>query len=545
MLDIEEQLHRYARAAGDSVPAAQASARAGNRWARVLLVAALLVAFVAGGILVAVSGGGEDDVTVVAGPGRAGGWTTMPAGPLTGRTGEVAVSTEGEMIIWGGRADQRFDDGAAYSFDTGMWRPLAPSPLSPRSDAIGVWTGTEVLIWGGTERDGEGLGNGAAYNPETNSWRELPDLEATQSRGDDTTGVWTGSDLVLVGVDPTPEANLTTNSFALDLATAEWRPLAPLEGPEIHIRNVVWSGTEVLATTATVDGSLLVDALDLDTVSWQRRAEAQVPSLEVTATAVWTGSRLALVGLQTDGVLIDVGTGETASLPAAGTRNHRRFPTVALDRGLIVVGERWFNPTAGAWSDTGPIPGPERFGPSAVTRGGALYVWGGRGCLPDGTCDSPSADSGPGLVWTMPSVDEQAAPETPPESPGTTAGGRVIVIGPPDQMTPADLEALQDAQARFPLPAGAAFETPGQSARVGETTLMSGLAYAAACMWFEQLVPAVDTGDLERQDRAFAALQEIRDMNTGGLVESTVDDVVAAARRGDTSVATQQITTNC
>jgi hypothetical protein len=66
------------------------------------------------------------------------------------------------------------------------WRRAAASPLSPRNQAIGVWTGGEVIVFGGTQRPmcpacdwavpPERLRDGAAYNPQTNTWRAIAPL---------------------------------------------------------------------------------------------------------------------------------------------------------------------------------------------------------------------------------------------------------------------------------------------------------------------------------------------------------------------------------
>ncbi len=66
------------------------------------------------------------------------------------------------------------------------WVQLGQSPLSPRNDAVGVWTGSEVLVLGGTETPMcpvcdyaepiARLTDGAAYAPSTDTWRPIADL---------------------------------------------------------------------------------------------------------------------------------------------------------------------------------------------------------------------------------------------------------------------------------------------------------------------------------------------------------------------------------
>jgi hypothetical protein len=83
--------------------------------------------------------------------------------------------------VWGGQSSAALDaylnDGAAYNPDANTWRSLAPSPLSKRSHFGAVWTGKHLVIIGGqtTEAinaDGTlNLANDAAtYDPQTDTW---------------------------------------------------------------------------------------------------------------------------------------------------------------------------------------------------------------------------------------------------------------------------------------------------------------------------------------------------------------------------------------
>jgi N-acetylneuraminic acid mutarotase len=80
------------------------------------------------------------------------------------------------MIVWGGSSRGRlFNDGAAYNPETSTWRQIAPAPIEGRTGHTTVWTGDEMIVWGGCcEQRGDEFGDGAAYNPELNTWRMLP-----------------------------------------------------------------------------------------------------------------------------------------------------------------------------------------------------------------------------------------------------------------------------------------------------------------------------------------------------------------------------------
>jgi len=295
-------------------------------------------------------------------------------------------------------------------------------------------------------------------------------------------------------------------------------------------------------------------AYDPATDTWRQLAPFEnARARSDRTTAVWTGSRLALIGQMTPGLLIDPATGNITPLAAAESTNPNRFPTVLLDGGIVSVGDRWLDLTASTWHDTAPIPGPERHEPVAVTHDGRLYVWGGTGCPPDGACDDILvSDPGTGVIWTPPS-DESAAPDEAPITSTTfnmfdalDGGGRSVEFGPQDEMTPEDLQILREIEAHFTLPEGASIGPPGPRGGESVNMLHSGLAYAAMCAWFEEVVPAVDEGRADDLPAILGALEAIRnDEGPIGLARSSIDEAAAAARRGDSAPARHDLTVNC
>jgi hypothetical protein len=151
MPDVIEQLRSY----GDAVEAAVPPAVVRKpRDRRPLLVAAavLLVATGAATAVWALRSTGDGPtpaVDTVEETGEPAGWQTLDPGPLDPREASALVWTGDELVVWGGAREQStdgFSDGAAYDPETASWRTLSPSPL-PGSPAIGVWTGEEVLVW--------------------------------------------------------------------------------------------------------------------------------------------------------------------------------------------------------------------------------------------------------------------------------------------------------------------------------------------------------------------------------------------------------------
>ena len=222
-------------------------------------------------------------------------WRRIPSGPLSGRSGHVAVWTGDELIIWGGYLTaaerERYDgEGAAFDPETSRWRPLSKSPLPAGYDAMGAWTGTEVIVlvspMGIEEDDYPKFAHAAAYDPSTDSWRELerppfvtnvsppaPFLDGklfllslngpvdggeTDGKSYDTGGIFDSSlEKWLTHSDPPQRPNhrwgqvalddeVVIDGLAYDPRADSWRviPEFPLKPREFPV--VVWTGRELI-----------------------------------------------------------------------------------------------------------------------------------------------------------------------------------------------------------------------------------------------------------------------------------------------------------
>lgn len=114
-------------------------------------------------------------------------WSSSSPMPILPAERQTQVWTDSELIVWGGLAtygerpdengDFVFGEGAAYDPATDTWRMIAPSPLTDRCDHSATWTGDEIVFFGGMEICGHpGIvadGHAAAYDPGTDQWREL------------------------------------------------------------------------------------------------------------------------------------------------------------------------------------------------------------------------------------------------------------------------------------------------------------------------------------------------------------------------------------
>jgi len=148
------------------------------------------------------------------------------------RDHHAAVWTGTEMIIWGGFINDGITPtGGRYNPVTDLWTPtnIADSPIT-RMWPVGVWTGTEMIVWGGNDWLFLGdLGDGARYNPATDSWTPINPAGAPTPRI--AQGVWTGSELLLWG-----GAN-DSSGGRYDPAIDSWIPTTLVGAPR-----VLWGG---------------------------------------------------------------------------------------------------------------------------------------------------------------------------------------------------------------------------------------------------------------------------------------------------------------
>ena len=132
------------------------------------------------------------------------GWRDMAPSTtagLSGRFEHEAVWTGSQMIVWGGSMEGTATpsaDGAAYDPETDTWRSLPPAPIAGRTEHAVLWTGSKVLIWGGRgEEHYDDLQNvwviqfhddGALFDP--TSWTWEPVAPAPLSKRSQTFAAW-------------------------------------------------------------------------------------------------------------------------------------------------------------------------------------------------------------------------------------------------------------------------------------------------------------------------------------------------------------------
>jgi hypothetical protein len=243
-----------------------------------------------------------------------GAWRLL-ARPPTGFISHAAVPapvwTGEEVLAWDG---SNIDDtsgawidggrGAAYNPATDRWRQLPRSPLSNRTWPIVAWTGQELLVIAGSCGDAGEIRcqDGAAYNPAANTWTPIPAL-AGGAIAPETVSAWTGSELLIWSATTSQDGLRIRNSAsAYNPRTRRWRTLPPAPITPRRLAAAVWAGDRLLVWGGLrhLPGGKLAypdDAAAYHPRSnrWQPLADAPVPGRALPLT-VWTGDRAIFIG---------------------------------------------------------------------------------------------------------------------------------------------------------------------------------------------------------------------------------------------------------
>ncbi|GBD84600.1 kelch motif protein [bacterium BMS3Abin02] len=321
-------------------------------------------------------------------------WRPMAPAPEARRS-PAAVWTGSRMLIWGGdramgdsTVPDLADDGFAYDPATDTWSLIPAAPIAGRCSMFNVWTGTELIVWGGmVDHDGMygAVGDGAAYDPATNTWRVL--APSPLGGKDPGVGVWTGHEMIIGGNGDATDGDLGWASY--DPVTDSWSEIP--DPPGVRSSSVyvgVWTGTEVLFSPFGVpDQPAPLAAYNPRLGEWRLTA---LPPVNLSAVpAVWTGSWVVFWGHTVAGM-----------------------PGVAPMAGVV------YDPAADTWERLAPDSLGTRWVGSLVATGDGVIVWGGQSYRPYGASSTPLHDDGAILV--LPPSRALAPTSTTTTAPSTT-----------------------------------------------------------------------------------------------------------------------------
>ncbi len=280
-----------------------------------------------------------------------GHWRTLPPAPIASRESPAIVWTGKEMLVWGGSSAAApaqetilHADGAAYDPESRTWRRLPAAPLTARQYASATWTGTELVIWGGyTNADGSTIANdGAAYNPVTNRWRKLGasplPAEATAL------AVWDGRRVVMLSTnsnqarayDPlTDRWQLLTPPKPTEGATPAWRYALRINDHRVLLWSHAENSTSLGRNGVSIRVATTMLLYDDSTDEWQRipNAANAVPDIH---EAFWTGTEVIVRGDMRDCDSCQGPPGpEVVASYRPDTNTWARLPSEPLEQGVI------------------------------------------------------------------------------------------------------------------------------------------------------------------------------------------------------------------
>jgi hypothetical protein len=278
------------------------------------------------------------------------GWAPLPATGAPGpRWLHVGLWTGTEMIIWGGKPGPGAvaGDGALYDPATDTWRPMSTTNApSPRHSASAVWTGTEMIVWGGFGQT-DYVTDGARYNPTTDTWTPISNAGAPTGRTFQSTA-WTGTEMIVWGgingvnavgtgarYNPTPDA---------------WQALPPTGAPSVRLKHAAtWTGSEMVVWggTDTFDWLATGARYDPGGDTWTGATNPSgAPFIRESHTSTWTGDRVAIWG--------------------------------GWDGGNYLQSGGLYDPTSDSWTAMSDVGAPStRARHTASWTGDALFIWGG------------------------------------------------------------------------------------------------------------------------------------------------------------------------
>ena len=234
-----------------------------------------------------------------------GGWVTMSAPPVgfVARSRAAIVSAGSAVFFWGGQdADgNALGNGAVYDPTTDTWTflPTDTGAPTPRLMASAVWTGTKVIVFGGTDAMGNPLRDGAVYNPGANQWTSLPPAPMAARRSSPYS-YWDGTRAVFWGGLATPTLGVA-KADRFD-QTMHWSSSTNAGDPgAITFPTVGFDGT-----TLYVTGGLLNNVRQDKVYSYKASTDMWTSLAQSGLTprsggfGVWDGSRFVVWGGRDD-----------------------------------------------------------------------------------------------------------------------------------------------------------------------------------------------------------------------------------------------------
>ena len=166
-----------------------------------------------------------------------------------------AVWSGNELIVYGGVFDaESIDGGERYSFNDDEWTPIGrePAPIYSRWGHSAAWIDSRMLVWGGFTSEDESVPaaptspSGALYDPAEDDWSTMTTDSAPSPRAWTTGVVVGGRFFVWGGADGSGFAALGDGAL-YDPVTDTWATVSTESAPTARaLQTVVSSGNTVI-----------------------------------------------------------------------------------------------------------------------------------------------------------------------------------------------------------------------------------------------------------------------------------------------------------
>lgn len=228
-------------------------------------------------------------------------WTSMSVtNAPVGRFFHTATWSGSDMIVWGGATNfvtqqiQLTNTGGRYNPVSDSWISTSQANV-PQATCYhsAIWTGSLMIVHGG-------IGNGAykSYNPNTNSWANLPNV--TDPRHSHT-AIWTGSKMIVWG-GVTSNTNPTSGSNTgkvFDPVAGTWTVCSTINAPTIRYgHSAVFSGTEMIVWGGVSDDVYTQTGgrYNTTTNSWVATTLTNAPIARAGHIAAWCNNVMCIYG---------------------------------------------------------------------------------------------------------------------------------------------------------------------------------------------------------------------------------------------------------
>jgi hypothetical protein len=228
-----------------------------------------------------------------------GEWRTAAPAPRFGSQSPGTVWTGTQLYVLGGIPE--LPQFGSYDPSTGTWEQLPDPPYESSSGFTVEWTGSELFAWPRFDRSGHAP---VVFDPAVSIWRTL-EIPKFARDIDAPSVVWTGDEVIVWGVGLGIPDQHEQRGAAWDPATDTWRelPAAPL--PEVVWgewtpggQDAIWTGEEVVVLAGTLDDRPEDDqtrVLVYNPESDKWHTAPPVP-LGIGGRLVWTGDTVIVFG---------------------------------------------------------------------------------------------------------------------------------------------------------------------------------------------------------------------------------------------------------